>query len=885
MPFVEALESYSRALYLPLRGYVRRPFQFVSDVIREYVPGSLEDMRIVMEQTILGPSQYALERGGGGESPFASRGFFNRLTMKNTAVNTAVGTGTKTGGNHGASGSNVTGSTAAGNGGTKLLQNQPSMIQFFTSPYFLLLCFMNIVLNRINAIVAPRNPHPPRLSVRFALKLPALYLLMKSACVITALLIPELQHQTFLSSSSLLSKFAEVLSSLKAAYSEPHALWLCFIAMGVSCTIDSFITNLDSSNSRGSEHTTNMLEWAILFHFTPSGRDVLIIALIQVCQLLTLQFSSLSSRARNYRLVVTTFWGVVDLTHFAHAIYYRSSNYPSIQLLTRLPEVVVILVVCISMVVHTVTYIVTGGNVRRQMFESRALPSMADEYGVAVFKVGRACMEATRGVGFRNEVDAVVIPFGTILDHRNGHKHRSLQRDSSRARQNGGIYFSLPNGANGVRYGLSSGFANEMADIVETSSQRQRPSSLRNRINVMKAFCQSSASLLMETAYGIYNKIVPSRYRRTPRGSSSGTRMTIQNYLQLRSTIEQALEKARLSGEQKIHQFEREQYMLAAAMDEEEEEELYNDFLTRDFTATDDEDEDYDVNFMVFDDSEDGVGEEQESDFEGLENLDSNQESFEDPMSEQDRSGESESYGLKRSHTVDDDSDHEFVVDSDGNDGESEQHYSSAWRSLGSLQDFFLDTSFMSIFLSGRLQDTPLTRSQYRQAMSGAREFQQDSIEDIAGSSSSNSSGGGSGSGSLRLLRRRKGGMDDADKTTLLAVLNRYRKTVMEKSPLSSNTGSTVASSTSDNSSRDSINSTAPPPLAESLPSTAAEDSSIYSRLLCVVCQSEPRGVLLRPCRCLALCNECREILASRRFKQCPCCRADVQGFSKVYLP
>lgn len=176
------------------------------------------------------------------------------------------------------------------------------------------------------------------MSVRFALKLPAFYLLMKSALITLALVTQD---------SGAGAGFGLTwMSNFKTSYNESHALWLSFIAMGVSCTIDSFIANLHSNG--GHEQTTNMLEWAILFHFTPYGRDILVISLIQVCQLLMLQFLSLSSQGKNYRLAVTTFWGVLDLVHFAIAIYHRSSTYPSLQLLTRLPEVVVILMVGIS---------------------------------------------------------------------------------------------------------------------------------------------------------------------------------------------------------------------------------------------------------------------------------------------------------------------------------------------------------------------------------------------------------------------------------------------------------------------------------------------------------------------------------------------------------
>ncbi|KAJ1735421.1 hypothetical protein LPJ72_001889 [Coemansia sp. Benny D160-2] len=52
---------------------------------------------------------------------------------------------------------------------------------------------------------------------------------------------------------------------------------------------------------------------------------------------------------------------------------------------------------------------------------------------------------------------------------------------------------------------------------------------------------------------------------------------------------------------------------------------------------------------------------------------------------------------------------------------------------------------------------------------------------------------------------------------------------------------------------------------------------------LCVVCWANTRCVMLRPCRCLCLCNECRVALVARNFDHCPCCRRGVAGYSRVY--
>ena len=50
----------------------------------------------------------------------------------------------------------------------------------------------------------------------------------------------------------------------------------------------------------------------------------------------------------------------------------------------------------------------------------------------------------------------------------------------------------------------------------------------------------------------------------------------------------------------------------------------------------------------------------------------------------------------------------------------------------------------------------------------------------------------------------------------------------------------------------------------------------------CVVCKTNLRCVILWPCRCLCMCDDCRVSLGVRGFNKCPCCRSTVEGFSKI---
>lgn len=53
----------------------------------------------------------------------------------------------------------------------------------------------------------------------------------------------------------------------------------------------------------------------------------------------------------------------------------------------------------------------------------------------------------------------------------------------------------------------------------------------------------------------------------------------------------------------------------------------------------------------------------------------------------------------------------------------------------------------------------------------------------------------------------------------------------------------------------------------------------------CVVCQSAPRVILVWPCGCLSICDDCRIGVATRNFANCLCCRTAVVAYSRLYVP
>ncbi|KTW28459.1 hypothetical protein T552_01720 [Pneumocystis carinii B80] len=62
-------------------------------------------------------------------------------------------------------------------------------------------------------------------------------------------------------------------------------------------------------------------------------------------------------------------------------------------------------------------------------------------------------------------------------------------------------------------------------------------------------------------------------------------------------------------------------------------------------------------------------------------------------------------------------------------------------------------------------------------------------------------------------------------------------------------------------------------------------DENMVQIRRCVICCSSMRNIVLWPCRCLALCDDCRKTLAMRNFKECPCCRQSVISYSRIWIP
>lgn len=66
---------------------------------------------------------------------------------------------------------------------------------------------------------------------------------------------------------------------------------------------------------------------------------------------------------------------------------------------------------------------------------------------------------------------------------------------------------------------------------------------------------------------------------------------------------------------------------------------------------------------------------------------------------------------------------------------------------------------------------------------------------------------------------------------------------------------------------------------------STSDDDYMDTRFDCVVCQVNTREIITWPCKCFAVCEQCRLSLVAKGMEGCVCCRRDVEGVSRIYVP
>lgn len=133
---------------------------------------------------------------------------------------------------------------------------------------------------------------------------------------------------------------------------------------------------------------------------------------IGLTELTWLQINELSPTLRRNQLVPTGVCGTLGLAVFTHSLWTQQLRFPSFTFLTHLLALVLSIIIGCTLVVRAVTLLFTHGYIPSPILHSLlphegALPSVEDDIGVALLKLGVACIESTQFSGLRNELASI----------------------------------------------------------------------------------------------------------------------------------------------------------------------------------------------------------------------------------------------------------------------------------------------------------------------------------------------------------------------------------------------------------------------------------------------------------------------------------------------
>ena len=112
---------------------------------------------------------------------------------------------------------------------------------------------------------------------------------------------------------------------------------------------------------------------------------------------------------REYRLLPTTFFGIINLIHFTYCLLMQENGYPALFMMARIPEIFVIGLIAFVYSLHRISFLLHHGNIRSLPIRYRDWP-FSDDFQTVLFNIGITCLRTTRSLGFLNELGPIKIP-------------------------------------------------------------------------------------------------------------------------------------------------------------------------------------------------------------------------------------------------------------------------------------------------------------------------------------------------------------------------------------------------------------------------------------------------------------------------------------------
>lgn len=298
---------------------------------------------------------------------------------------------------------------------------------FVASRYALTLGVMAVVVNRITHICRPQGrPRPLSSPRRLAIQLPTLLFLIWSGFLLLLVTLHSFSKSNSISTkvfgASWLPSDVHTLISSNASGSDVHTansalLWRLFLSVCLAVVSSTLLRTLEGHNTivnpddLGNSPTFNLVGFAVLLHLHassytfPPNKHVYLSILFQVGEVLGLQACTCWTTPPISRLTLTSIFGLTSTLHYLHAIRSGDRGYPFLQSFSRAPDLGLIAIILLTLTLHTFTALITSTPLSfSRLVDPRSLPLPSDDYSLALFKLGTACLSSTKLSGLDSDL-------------------------------------------------------------------------------------------------------------------------------------------------------------------------------------------------------------------------------------------------------------------------------------------------------------------------------------------------------------------------------------------------------------------------------------------------------------------------------------------------
>lgn len=254
------------------------------------------------------------------------------------------------------------------------------------------------------------------------LRVPAIVMLLRS---LYALFLAMCRDTTSPSAQTWLAyvRWMAPSSALSHTTEDAPLFWSVFLSACVSQCVTVTARSLQHITSHEDPSSFNLMSFGFFLYihsyeqsFRPNAH-VYLIFISRIVELLGLQLLQCFARPPISRLAFTSLLGISMSIHYVYTTW-NTYEYPTIHATSRILEVLTVSIILLSVFLHALTMLIVDGRIqlRHRLFARTQLPRSTDDFSLAVLKLGTACLQATRHVGFSLEFQAVDAPLHTYVE-------------------------------------------------------------------------------------------------------------------------------------------------------------------------------------------------------------------------------------------------------------------------------------------------------------------------------------------------------------------------------------------------------------------------------------------------------------------------------------